>query len=210
MHQKISLYWKYERFIRIQESIVGSIIGTTGCFYVMRKEDYHTIPEDSLVDDFEIPLPIIRSGRKSVLCPSALVFDSPEESTVGEYRRKVRTLTGTIYSISRNLWLFNPFRNPYYLIFILHKFARLTVPFLALVCLFSSFSSQNFFVITLMWCQLFFYLCAVIGAFQIPVPASGIGVFCKNLVVLNFAVIHGFFNFVIGNRSLSLWAINHR
>ncbi len=129
----IGLYWRYEKWIRSNESRVHSTAGVTGALYAIRRSDYQPLPADTLLDDFDVPTQILRTGRRVILVNGALAFDRAESSAVNEKVRKVRTLAGNFQSFSRHRWLFNPFRNPICWQFLSHKVFRLLVPYAALI-----------------------------------------------------------------------------
>lgn len=133
----IGLYWRYEKWIRKAESRLASNLGVTGALYAIRRTDYSPIPNDTLLDDFEIPMRILRSGKRVVFESRAQVFDELQQSVSGERQRKVRTLTGNFQSFARNPWLFSPLANSVFVQFLSHKVFRLFVPY-ALALLFVS------------------------------------------------------------------------
>lgn len=133
----IGLYWRYEKWIRRGESRLASNLGVTGALYAIRREDYTPLPEDTLLDDFEVPIAILRRGKRVVFESRAIISDDLQPNVAGERRRKIRTLTGNFQSFSRNPWLFSPVHNPVFVQFLSHKVFRLLVPY-ALIALFVS------------------------------------------------------------------------
>src|SRR5262249_19537115 len=47
----LAFYWRYEKFIRRQESDVDSTIGATGAIYAIRRALFEPLPADTLLDD---------------------------------------------------------------------------------------------------------------------------------------------------------------
>jgi cellulose synthase/poly-beta-1,6-N-acetylglucosamine synthase-like glycosyltransferase len=131
--QNIGLYWRYEKWIRKSESRWYSTIGSTGALYAIRRSDYTVLAEDTLLDDFEVPMHIVRAGKRAILDERAVMFDELQQDVAGEKSRKVRTLKGNFQSFARNLWLFSPRQNPVFLQFLCHKVFRLLVPYALLV-----------------------------------------------------------------------------
>jgi len=131
--QNIGLYWRYEKWIRKSESRWYSTIGSTGALYAIRRSDYTVLPEDTLLDDFEVPMHIVRAGKRAILDERAVMFDELQQDVAGEKSRKVRTLKGNFQSFARNLWLFSPRQNPVFLQFLCHKVFRLLVPYALLL-----------------------------------------------------------------------------
>ena len=125
----VGLYWKYEKWIRRNESRVHSVPGVSGALYAIRSKDYVPLLPDTILDDFEIPLNILKKGKKVKFESGAIMYDRVEESSGKEKQRKIRTLSGNYQSFARNPWLFNPLSNPIWFQFMSHKFLRLTVPY---------------------------------------------------------------------------------
>ncbi|MFV1984921.1 MAG: glycosyltransferase family 2 protein, partial [Thiohalomonadales bacterium] len=123
--RNVGLYWRYEKWIRKAESQFHSTAGVTGALYVIRRNDYIPLLEDTLLDDFEVPIQILKNNKRVVFDPRAKIYDEVQEESVAEQKRKIRTLTGNYQSFLRHLWLFSPISNPIFIQFISHKVFRL-------------------------------------------------------------------------------------
>lgn len=159
----VGLYWKYERFIRTKENLIGSVPGVSGALYAVHRDDFSPIPDDTILDDMEIPLLILRKGKRVILEPGAFIYDSAQSDSSGEMARKVRTLAGNFQVFTRNGWLFNPFSNPIWWQFLSHKVFRLLVPYAMVVCLITSFVLNGKVYNVLFFGQLLFYFFALSG-----------------------------------------------
>lgn len=133
----VGLYWKYEKFLRRNESQIDSTLGATGAIYAIRKELFSPIPEDTILDDFVIPMRVVLKGYRIIFEPKARAFDVVAVTSKKEFTRKVRTLTGNYQAFFRMKDLFNPFRNRVFFQLLSHKVFRLLVPY-ALVLAFIS------------------------------------------------------------------------
>lgn len=158
---QIGAYWRYEKWIRQSESAVSSVVGATGAFYVIRRSTFKPLPPDTLLDDFEIPMHIVRQGLLVKLESRALVFDELQKEMAGERKRKLRTLSGNFQSFARNRWLFSPATNPIWPQFISHKVLRLVVPYALIVCLLSCLLSPSNWMQALGALQVGFYALAI-------------------------------------------------
>ena len=58
----VGIYWKYEKFLRKMESHLYSTSGATGAIYAIRRELYHPIPNDTILDDVVIPMNAVLKG----------------------------------------------------------------------------------------------------------------------------------------------------
>jgi len=122
------MYWRYEKWIRDNESRLFSTTGVTGALYAIRRKDFTPNPEGTLLDDFDTPVGLLKQRKRTVYVPGAFAFDAASDDIKQEFRRKVRNLGGNWQSYMRHKWLFNPYKNPVWLQFLSHKFGRLLVP----------------------------------------------------------------------------------
>ncbi|MFM1886413.1 MAG: hypothetical protein RL026_1570 [Pseudomonadota bacterium] len=129
----VGLYWRYERAIRQAESRWYSTVGTTGALYALRRVDFVAPPEDAILDDFEVPMQVLRRGRRTLIDEGALIHDDLQPDGAGEARRKLRTLAGNYQSFLRHGWLWWPGSNPVWAQWLLHKVCRLLVPWALLL-----------------------------------------------------------------------------
>ncbi|VAW92011.1 Glycosyl transferase, group 2 family [hydrothermal vent metagenome] len=161
--KNVGLYWLYEKWIRKSESRFNSTAGVTGALYAIHTSDYVPLNKDTLLDDFEVPIQLVKNKQRVVLESQAKIYDTSQEDIAGEKKRKIRTLTGNFQSFLWNKWLFNPFKNPIIFQFLSHKLFRLIVPYTMLLTLVSSFYSDGFFYVIIFWCQVLFYMLGIIG-----------------------------------------------
>ncbi len=131
----MGIYWRYEKWMRAQESQIHSMLGATGAIYAIRRELYKPMPPDTILDDMAVPMNIVLGGKRAVFDGAAHAYDRVSTSAEIEYGRKVRTLMGNFQLLARMPALLSPFHNPVWLQFMSHKVARLLVPY-ALVILF--------------------------------------------------------------------------
>ena len=94
-----SLYWRIERWIRINLGRLDSTFGATGPFYAIRRELAPAMPPDTLLDDMFLPLHGFFLGFRCVVDEEAVAWEQGF-SIKAEFRRKVRTLAGN-YQILR-------------------------------------------------------------------------------------------------------------
>jgi cellulose synthase/poly-beta-1,6-N-acetylglucosamine synthase-like glycosyltransferase len=127
----VGLYWRYEKWIRMRQSRLDSVIGATGCIYAMRRDLARPLPAETLADDMYLPLAAFFRGYRVILDDSAKAFDDPTGLNV-EFRRKVRTLAGVYQMVGFYPALLGP-RNRMWLHFVSHKLARLLLPWALLV-----------------------------------------------------------------------------
>ncbi len=122
----VSLYWRYELWVRKQLSRLGSMEGATGALYAMRRELTVPLPPGTLLDDMYLPLAALFQGYRIVLEDRALAYDAPDALHT-EFFRKVRTLAGNYQILGAYPKLLWP-GSPIWIHFMSHKFGRLILP----------------------------------------------------------------------------------
>lgn len=195
--QSIGIYWKYEKLIRKSEAKVHSVPGVTGALYAIKREDFTKIASDALLDDFDVPIAILRKKKKIIFDENAIIYDTLETDLVKERNRKIRTLTGNFQSFSRNLWLFNPIKNSIFFQFMSHKVFRLLVPYALLLCFVAPIFSNNFWIKLSWLVQLGFYSLGLL-TYKKLIRKNKLGSFASVFIEMNFAAVIGFANFLNG------------
>jgi len=199
--QHIGLYWRYEKAIRKAESRFHSTVGATGALYAIRTRDFSPLAPDTILDDFEIPMRITRSGKRTLLEPQALVYDVLQRESAAEKKRKIRTLSGNFQTFSRNFWLFSPAQNPVWLQFVSHKVFRLLVPYALLITLFSSALLTAPLYRLALLLQLGFYLLAATGRWLPAARRNRWVSFAEVFFDMNAAAIIALLTYVSGRAS---------
>jgi cellulose synthase/poly-beta-1,6-N-acetylglucosamine synthase-like glycosyltransferase len=82
-------YWRYEVWLREQESKLGSVTGGYGSIYAVRKADYVDV-DARFGHDLALPYVMVQRGRRAVYEPEAIAFEKPTPTNESEYRRKAR------------------------------------------------------------------------------------------------------------------------
>jgi hypothetical protein len=107
------IYWRYEVWVREQESACSSITAGNGAIYAVRREAY--VEDDPKYGhDFGFPYLMEQGGRRAVYDSEAVAVEKPASEPEDEYGRKVRTiarslghiLTGRMFRPTRPLYLF--------------------------------------------------------------------------------------------------------
>ncbi len=201
----VGFYWKYEKFIRANESRLDSTVGATGAIYAIRHELFRPIPPETILDDVLIPMQVVRSGYRVIFEAAARAYDRVSPTAQGELTRKTRTIAGNFQLFCRQPWLLNPRVNRLWFQTVSHKLLRLCGPLL----LVAAFTSNLLLASTLgyqilMGLQLAFYAAALAGhllpntAGKSPV-ISVAHAFC----LLNYATVLGFIRFVSGRQRVT-------
>jgi cellulose synthase/poly-beta-1,6-N-acetylglucosamine synthase-like glycosyltransferase len=86
---KEGVYWRYEVWLRAQESRLGSVTGGYGSIYALRREDYVEV-DPRFGHDLALPYLMVQRGRRAVYEPGANAYEQPTPTIGTEYGRKVR------------------------------------------------------------------------------------------------------------------------
>jgi cellulose synthase/poly-beta-1,6-N-acetylglucosamine synthase-like glycosyltransferase len=131
----VGLYWRYEKWLRRQEGRFHSTVGVTGAISAVRRGLFRSIPARTLLDDVYWPLSVVMQGYRVIHEQEARAFDRLPERPADEFRRKVRTLTGSFQLLTRLPSSVLPWRNPIWFQVLSHKHLRLLVPWALLTML---------------------------------------------------------------------------
>jgi cellulose synthase/poly-beta-1,6-N-acetylglucosamine synthase-like glycosyltransferase len=127
--ESVGAYWRYEKWLRRQESAIWSTLGATGAIYAIRRNLWKPLPTTTLLDDVLAPMRVVLAGYRVVFDDRAKAYDRVEPDAAGERRRKVRTLAGNYQILALEPSLLNPFSNPVWIQYLSHKLGRLFVPY---------------------------------------------------------------------------------
>lgn len=210
------LYWKYESFLKKQDSDFYSVVGAAGELVAVRKSLYHPAEPDSIIEDFILSMRICDEGYRFVYEPNAYAVESGSASILEERKRKVRIAAGAFQAMARLKRVFNPFRNfRLWFSFISHRILRWTLAPVALITLFLAnlylvYAAGGVFYWLMLLAQLGFYALAAAG-WLLAEKASSI----KYLYVpyyfsfMNLSVFAGFARFLRGKQAVT-WEKSRR
>jgi poly-beta-1,6-N-acetyl-D-glucosamine synthase len=200
------MYWRYENWIRKQESRFGSVTGMTGPLSALRRSDLAPLPADLILDDVWIPMQL-RLRRARVLLAEDAIARDQAFSDEREFGRKVRTLAGNYQIFWRMPQLLLPFVNPSWFETFSHKIARLICPWLLLLLPFAcalglAYGSaglvERALLLGLLFGQVAFYVLGWLGP-----RAGGAGRLARTFIVLNAAALVGLWRFAAGTQKIT-------
>jgi cellulose synthase/poly-beta-1,6-N-acetylglucosamine synthase-like glycosyltransferase len=86
------LYWRYEMWLRRNESALASVTAGNGAIYAVRPEHY--LPADTLLGhDLAFPFNIVKRGLRAVYAPEARATEKMVPTLEGEWARKRRMMS---------------------------------------------------------------------------------------------------------------------
>jgi cellulose synthase/poly-beta-1,6-N-acetylglucosamine synthase-like glycosyltransferase len=214
-------YWKYESFIKKQESRAGSCTSVAGEILAIRKNAYITPPDNIINDDFYIAMQVIRQGYRLVYVPEAKSSERVSLTARDEIIRRTRINAGRYQAIALAGQLL-PFNRPMLVWQIIsHKFLRPLVPFCMISLVILNLTAVLYppktggviyldtpFSVIMLGLQALFYLLALFGSRFAKqenqkkfIRLLYLPTFLTNS---NFAALKGFFQYIRGQQS-HLW-----
>src|SRR6267378_2837453 len=158
-------YWSYETFLKRHESRVGSLIGSSGCLYAVRRSAYVPLYNEAC-SDFIIATKMVEQGLRAVYEGGAVCTEDTNRRTDKELRMRVRVITQTFTDLWRHRAMLNPLRSGFYAVQLWsHKVMRYMVPLFLFVTLVGSWPLvlKSPFFTAAFFGQILFYALAAAG-----------------------------------------------
>lgn len=203
------LYWRYESFLKRQDSALYSVVGAAGELYAVRTELFQDVPSDTILDDFMQTLGIAQMGYRVTYEPEATAREYASANVKEELKRKVRISAGGFQAMRRLLPLLNPLRHGLLSFqYIGHRVLRWTLAPLFLPIVFFTniiLAMDGGYVYPLLLVgQVLFYGLVLLGYLfrtrKIPVP----GFFAPYyFFIMNYSVYAGFKRFLFNQQKAS-------
>ncbi len=203
------IYWRYELFLRQEESRLGNFTMGSGPIMAIRRELFNPL-DANVGEDFVLPMQVAMHGKRVVYEPEAvseeILFQNTARSML---RSKIRIITKDLRGLFICKPILNPFHHPLCMWgLISHKLLRWFVPyFLLVVFVFTILllkDDWSYYIALNM--QLVFYALAAIGyaSQKRGTPWRIFGIpfsFC----LVNAAALIGIAQFVAGKK-MGRWA----
>ncbi len=155
-------YWKYETYLKVQESQIASTLGGHGHLHAIRKDLYPYPPPGTINDDYIIPVSVLAKGYRAIYEPEAIVYEEAHE--MAGFGRRVRIMAGNLQQLREIKGLLWPLRPLPLFFFLSHKASRLLVPFAMVTSLAANvFLLKSPFYAALFCLQAVFYTMALLG-----------------------------------------------
>jgi cellulose synthase/poly-beta-1,6-N-acetylglucosamine synthase-like glycosyltransferase len=124
------LYWRYEMFLRAQESALASVTGGNGAIYAVRREAYVEV-DPIMGHDLSLPFRMVKNGWRAVYQPAARAEEKMVPSIEGEWARKRRMMShGWPIVVKGGLADPRGYSPLYALMIVSHRLLRYGTPFL--------------------------------------------------------------------------------
>jgi cellulose synthase/poly-beta-1,6-N-acetylglucosamine synthase-like glycosyltransferase len=199
------LYWRYETWLKRNDSAVSSVMGVPGEIWAARREAYIPPDPDTLLDDFVASLRMVAAGWRVVFVPDVYASEEASPSLAAEFARRARNAAGGWQAFFK---LPGMLRHPNKLItfqYLSHRMLRwMVTPTLFVLALLANIclAARPFYALTLA-CQIAFYLLASVGWW---LTAKGRRVRWLlapfYIVLLNAAALAGGWRYLTGRQSV--------
>ena len=215
-----SLYWRYESYIKEQETRLSSCTSAPGEILAVRRNLFAPPPGRIINDDFYIALTILQQGYRLVYVPNARSFEYSSLTTKDEDTRRSRLVAGRYQAMLLSGGLL-PWRSPLLVWQIIsHKYMRPFVPLAMILAFFANLLALTWVpnpaenkILYLAWpynliiflMQLIFYILAWLGnIFKGKDRIAKLLYLPTFLVNSNLSALRGLVSFLTG-RQTSLW-----
>jgi len=199
-----SLYWRYESAVKVLESRLNCSLGGNGSALAVRHSLFHP-RQQSIVEDFQIPLEIRFKGYRVVYDPEAVAIEEIAPTFSTQFARRVRISAGNYQTLFGNLEYINPLKGFLAFSFFSHRVLRWLVPMFLMVafgCSLAMITRPEFEILAAT--QFVFYAAAALGywlkrqgkrvrPFSLPFH------FCS----MNAALLFGLFAYLSGRQTLT-------
>lgn len=197
-------YMRYENWIRVLETKVGSVVGVNGGVDAVRRNLYSPLRADHL-PDFVLPLKVVAQGYRVVFAPGAILYEDALQRGHDEFRMRVRVTLRSFHALYEMKYLMGPRHGLFSFQLLVHKVLRYFA-FVALgaIGLSNLFLLNHRFYQATMAAQILFYLWATLGwTFEGKIKRGGFGA-PFYFTLINLAAAFAFFKFLKGERQV-IW-----
>ena len=124
------VYWRYEMWLRANESALASVTGGNGAIYALRRSAYMHV-DAVMGHDLAFPFNVVKRGRRAVYAPDARAIEKMVPSIAGEGARKRRMMSHA-WAIMLRGGMLSPRGYPplYALMIVSHRVLRYASPLL--------------------------------------------------------------------------------
>lgn len=185
-------YWRFELWLRAQESRLGSVTAGNGPIYAVRRSDWVDV-QPWCGHDLGLPYLMVQRGRRAVYEPEAVSTEKPSRDIEDEYRRKVRMLRGAWVHVFRGM--LRRVGPVYFVELVSHRLLRYASGILHLALLVSSaiLVGEGWIYQLALGAQLLWLLLAAAGKLRFPIPGAGLAYY---YLVVTWATVAGLARYV--------------
>jgi len=162
------LYWKYESWLKKNDSRFSTIVGAAGELFAVRSSLYTMVDENLVLDDFIQSMLICNQGYRVVYEPLAFATELPSPTLKHEFTRKVRIAAGGFQAMNylKNTMNLGKYPRVNFLYYSHRVFRWIPAPFCVFALLPLNIGivlwQRNTFYETILVIQVFIYILAIL------------------------------------------------
>ena len=136
-------YWRYELWLRAQESALASVTAGNGAIYAVRPAAYVEV-DPVMGHDLSFPSLMVKRGWRAVYAPDAVATEKMVPTIEGEWRRKRRMMSHAWPIVLRGGLLYPRGYDPLYALMIAsHRLLRYAAPALHVAIVLSALAGRD-------------------------------------------------------------------
>lgn len=132
-------YWAYQSAIKIGEEALGSVMGAHGACYFFRRRLFEKLPDNTINDDFIIPMRMVEQGYRVVYEPRLNALELECADVQQDWLRRIRISTGNVQQLICLLNILHPRFGGIAFSFFSGKGLRVLMPVLMIISLVGSY-----------------------------------------------------------------------
>jgi len=148
MNSGEAAYWKYQVSNKIGEAALGAPLGVHGALYFIRAGLFERLKNDTINDDFIIPMRIVAKGYRALYDTQIISYEDEIADQELDFNRRKRISAGNLQQTFRVPQLLLPTFKGISFAFISGKALRAVMPFLLIVFLLGSIGLST---VSLLW-----------------------------------------------------------
>lgn len=120
------VYWKYENWVKAQESKRGRLSGANGAIYCIRTGILEQIKPGIINDDFYVSTYVLQTGWDVIIEPAAIAYEEPNDDFQSQFDRHIRDGAGHYQAIATFWRLLLPRKGSF--VHVSHRVIKWLVP----------------------------------------------------------------------------------
>ena len=128
-------YWRYQTEVKRREAALGALIGCHGAGYFFRAGLFRPLADDTINDDFILPMSIAAEGYRGIYEPRIVATELEVASLAQDQRRRRRIAAGNMQQMIRLGRLLHPRHGALAFAFASGKALRALSPYLMILAL---------------------------------------------------------------------------
>ena len=193
-------YWEYQSKIKQNEAHLGTLLGAHGAFYLFKFNLFTPLQEDTINDDFILPMNIIAQGFQAKTVDNIFSVEMEPSNPTENFKRRLRIGAGNCQQLFRLIKLLHPKYGSTAFAFASTKGLRVIMPFLMITAFIGSlyFISFHWLFTVAALGQLSLYFSVLIWWITKRIPKHALAQSLHYLVAGHCANFIGSLRYILG------------